>query len=169
MSALETKMSDSHQESPKSLKPAKVEKQPAKPLSTDLQDSLLGIAATVPTTRHWLAALKPEMIIGEEAQQLLSYLQQNPQEIIDPPPEGLQNIEQYVKIVQLKSDTRYANWEEQQFQAEMARVVKQLITKHRETKKQQLIEQLRDAETIGDEAKAKSLRQAINALIKERV
>ena len=88
--------------------------------------------------------------------------------ITDNIPKKLQKIEQYVKIVQLKSDTRYANWEQSEFQNEMARVVKQIVMKHRETKKQQLIDQLRDAETMGDDVRAESLRRDINALIKER-
>ena len=54
------------------------------------------------------------------------------------------------------------------FQTEMGRVVKQIVTKHREIKKQQLIDQLRDAETMGDDTQAELLRRQINALIKEK-
>ena len=49
----------------------------------------------------------------------------------------------------------------------MARLVKQLIRKHRDTKKQQLLEDLREAEELSDEARARILRQQLNALIKE--
>jgi hypothetical protein len=45
----------------------------------------------------------------------------------------------------------------------------QLLIKHRETKKQQLIDQLRGAEADGDDALAESLRRDINALIKEKM
>ena len=38
-----------------------------------------------------------------------------------------------------------------------------------ETKKQQLIDQLRGAEADGDDALAESLRRDINALIKEKM
>ena len=81
----------------------------------------------------------------------------------------MQNIDQYVKIVQLKSDARYANWENQDFQVEMGRVIKHIVIKHREIKKQQLIDQLRQAEEAGDDSLAQQLRQDINSLIKERV
>ena len=44
---------------------------------------------------------------------------------------------------------------------------RQLIRKHRDTKKQQLLEDLREAEELSDEARARILRQQLNALIKE--
>lgn len=169
MKSLETKMSSTGEAEKPRLRPTKVVKQAPSPASNELQESLLGIASIVPSTRRWLSAISSEMVEGEEAVALLSYLQQNSQDLSVEIPDELQNIEQYVKIVQLKSDTRYANWEEQQFQNEMARVVKKLVTKHREIKKQQLIDQLRDAETVGDDTTAESLRQRINALIKEKV
>lgn len=168
MKALESKLSSNPAEKPKRLRTGTVQKQPAQPATTEAQDALLGIALFAPAARRWLAAVEDGMIEGEEARQLLLFLQKNSEIWGDTIPKELQNIEQYVKIVQLKSDTRYANWDDQDFQNEMARVVKQIITKHRDIKKQQLIDQLRDAETLGDDAKAESLRRAINALIKER-
>lgn len=170
LAALESKLSASKQEETTQLRrPNTVQKQPAKASTTEAQDALLGIALIAPSTRRWLAAVAPEMVVGEEAGQLLEYLQQTQEDMTGDVPKSLQKIEQYVKIVQLKSDTRYANWDEQAFQTEMARVVKHIITKHRETKKQELIEQLRDAETVGDEVQAERLRRDINALIKEKV
>lgn len=166
--ALESKLFDQSTDQKPMLKKSQVEKQPVQPPSSELQDALLGIALARPNTRNWLAAIDDQQLDGHEARELLIYLKQSHSEIGDQLPKSLQKIEQYVKIVQLKSDTRYANWEDKQFQDEMARVVKQLVTKKRETKKQQLIDELRDAELVGDEAKATSLRQAINALIKEK-
>lgn len=61
-------------------------------------------------------------------------LQHYSENISDDIPKELQNIAEYVKIVLLKSETRYANWEPQEFQTEMARVIKQIVTKHREIK-----------------------------------
>lgn len=166
---LESKMSNVITETPKKLRPVTIQKQPAGSAGLDTQDTLLGIALTVPETRRWLSVVSGDMLEDDQSRQLLEYLQNNHEPITDDIPKELQNIEQYVKIVQLKSDTRYANWEEQQFQDEIARVVKQLTTKHRETKKQSLIDQLRDAEETGDDAKAESLRRDINALIKEKM
>ena len=169
MAALESKLSSTKVDVPAKKRPVTLTKEPVRPASTELQDAMLGIGVIEPSTRRWLSTIQPEMIEGDEARQLLSHLQQDNTPITDDIPKKLQKIEQYVKIVQLKSDTRYANWEQSEFQNEMARVVKQIVMKHRETKKQQLIDQLRDAETMGDDVRAESLRRDINALIKERV
>ena len=109
------------------------------------------------------------MIETEKGKNLLLFLQHYSENISDDIPKELQNIAEYVKIVLLKSETRYANWEPQEFQTEMARVIKQIITKHREIKKQQLINQLREAEDLGDDSLAESLRRHINTLIKEKM
>ena len=168
LKALEQKMYK-RDEAPTRLKKSNIKKEPAKTEMIDLADIALGIAMVAPATRKWLMTLTSEMFEADEAKQLLEYLKKSNQTVVNDIPEDLQNIAQYVKIVQLKSDTRYANWEDQEFQAEMGRVVKQIITKQREIKKQDLIEQLKQAELVGDEAQAESLRHSLNALIKEKV
>ena len=168
LKALEQKMYKKD-EAPTRLKKSNIKKEPAKTEMIDLADIALGIAMVSPATRKWLMTLTSEMFEADEAKQLLEYLKKSNQTVVNDIPEDLQNIAQYVKIVQLKSDTRYANWEDQEFQAEMGRVVKQIITKQREIKKQDLIEQLKQAELVGDEAQAESLRHSLNALIKEKV
>lgn len=169
LAALQEKIANKQRvEKPPALRTTTVDRQPAGTAATSLQDILLGIALISPPSRRWLSAIKPAMIEGEEARELLLFLQSNNELITNDMPEGLQKIEQYVKIVQLKSDMHYADWEDQAFQAEMEYVVRQVITKHREIEKQSLINQLRDAETMGDEVRAEALRRSINELIKER-
>lgn len=168
MQALNKKMSDDSSASPK-LRPNTVVKQPASPPAVDMQEIVLGIALLAPETRRMLSVLTEDMFEGNEARQLLLFLQHYHQPIVEIIPDDLQNIDQYVKIVQLKSDARYANWENQDFQVEMGRVIKHIVIKHREIKKQQLIDQLRQAEEAGDDSLAQQLRQDINSLIKERV
>ena len=141
---------------------------PAKP-ANETEDTLIGLALGAPQTRHWLPALQVDMFETEAAQHVLQALQQNLELTTDTLPRDLQKFEQYVKIVQLKSDTRYANWEPESLPDEMARLVKQIITKHRDIKKQQLVMKLRDAEEAGDEQIAERLRHDLNALIKESV
>ena len=63
----------------------------------------------------------------------------------------------------------YRDWETDSLPDEMARLVKVIITKHRDTKKQVLMTKLRDAEAAGDEQTAEHLRRDLNALIKESV
>ena len=155
-----------HQKAYKSVKADHLP--PVKP-TNEIEDRLIGLALSEPQTRRWLPALDENMLELEEAKQLLQELQQNPELNTEKLPKHLQKLEQYVKIVQLKSDTRYANWEADSLSDEMARLVKDIITKHRNTKKQQLLTKLRDAELAGDEQTAESLRRDLNVLIKESV
>ena len=140
---------------------------PQKP-SDETLDMLLGLAAQEPSVRRWLASVPTETTDNANTRELLKYLTQNPNATLDPIPETLKNIEEYVKIVQLKFDTRYADWKQDDLPGEMARLVKHVISKHRENKIQQLMSNLRDAETVNDESLAHDLRHQLNALIKEK-
>ena len=168
LSAIEQKLTSTKvDEKPK--RSTRIEKKPPTPVTTEQEETLIALALVAPQTRHLLSSVTADMLQQEENRALLPYLQQNSPISADDLPKDLQKYEQYVKIVQLKSDVRYANWEDTEYQAEMAHTVKQLLIKHRETKKQQLIDQLRGAEADGDDALAESLRRDINALIKEKM
>ena len=146
------------------LRQPKVKKTAPQKPSDETIDMLLGLAAQEPSVRRWLASVPTEATDNANTRELLEYLTQNPNETLDPMPETLKNIEEYVKIVQLKFDTRYADWNRDDLPGEMARLVKHVISKHRENKIQQLMSNLRDAETANNE----SLRHQLNALIKEK-
>ena len=168
LSAIEQKLTSTKVDK-KPKRPTRIEKRPPTPVTTEQEETLIALALVAPQTRNLLASVTADMLQQEENRALLPYLQQNLPISADDLPKDLQKYEQYVKIVQLKSDVRYANWEDTEYQAEMAHTVKQLLIKHRETKKQQLIDQLRGAEADGDDALAESLRRDINALIKEKM
>ena len=168
LSAIEQKLTSTKVDK-KPKRPTRIEKRPPTPVTTEQEETLIALALVAPQTRNLLSSVTADMLQQEENRALLPYLQQNSPISADDLPKDLQKYEQYVKIVQLKSDVRYANWEDTEYQAEMAHTVKQLLIKHRETKKQQLIDQLRGAEADGDDALAESLRRDINALIKEKM
>ena len=130
---------------------------------------MAGLAASEKSVRRWLAVISGEMLYGDSARQLIGYLRKNPDLELSEVPLDLQKIEQYVKIVQLKSESRYANWEQKSLDEEMARLVRQITIKHRENKKNQLLTQLREAEASGDEVLSQDLRQSLNNLIKEKM
>lgn len=153
----------------KSQKTVKNDDLPPVKQANETEDMLIGLALGVPQTRRWLSALQSEMFETEAVRQIVVTIQKTPDFDSGKLPQDLQKFEQYVKIVQLKSDTRYANWEADSLLDEMARLVKEIITKHRNTKKQQLLTKLRDAELAGDERTAESLRRDLNTLIKENV
>ena len=166
ISTLETKMSSTNQSVRPQLKQPKTNRQTSRASAPGLQELVVWIALASPDSRKWLSALNLEMIDGAEARQLIDHLKEPIDTTIDNS-EVLQNIKDYVNIEQTKSDAWYANWTDEDLQIEMAQVVKRLKAKHYKTKKQELDNQLHQAEQAGDEAKADLLRQQINVLIKE--
>ena len=166
LAALRAKLGAERLAPPAQLKKPKIEKAtPSKPRD-ELADIIVGLALSQPSTRRWVGALEAASL-DEPARAVVTALQAEPLLDIEKLPRPLQKFEQYVKIVQLKSERRYMDWEPEALDSEMARLVKQLIRKHRDTKKQQLLEDLREAEELSDEARARILRQQLNALIKE--
>lgn len=151
------------------LRKTKIDKEKPHPVQDETEDMLAGLAASEKTVRRWLAAISGEMLENDNARQLISYLRKNLDIDLSNIPQGLQKIEQYVKIVQLKSESRYANWEQKSLDEEMARLVRQITIKHRENQKNQLLTQLREAEAAGDEVLSQRLRQNLNQLIKEKM
>ncbi len=151
------------------LRKTKIDKEKPHPVQDETEDMLAGLAASEKTVRRWLAAISGEMLENDNARQLIGYLRKNLDINLSNIPQGLQKIEQYVKIVQLKSESRYANWEQKSLDEEMARLVRQVTIKHRENQKNQLLTQLREAEAAGDEVLSQRLRQNLNQLIKEKM
>ena len=151
------------------LRKTKIDKEKPHPVQDETEDMLAGLAASEKTVRRWLAAISGEMLENDNARQLIGYLRENLDIDLSNIPQGLQKIEQYVKIVQLKSESRYANWEQKSLDEEMARLVRQITIKHRENQKNQLLTQLREAEAAGDEVLSQHLRQNLNQLIKEKM
>lgn len=170
MTALKAKLIGKPSNKPTTkLRSAKIEKVHIQKASDDTDDMILGLALNEPTTRRWLSAVNIEMIQNDTAKQLLEFLQRSDWSSLEKLPQHLQKFEQYVKIVQLKTDSRYADWEPEVLDKEMARLVKRLVTKHHQKQKQQLLSALRDAEELNDEERAVVLRQKLNALIKEKM
>lgn len=170
MLALTTKLQQPVSKPKTSLKPTVVTREKPILQADSTAEIVLGLALTYPSLRRWLIAIQPDMIEDKQQRQFLIYLQQHSdddgkEEVSD----FLQNFETYVKIVQLKIESRYANWQPEGLSDEMARLIKQMIRKHRDIKKQQLLQQLREAEDIGDEPLALTLRTQLNQLIKENM
>ena len=151
------------------LRKTKIDKEKPHPVQDETEDMLAGLAASEKTVRRWLAAISGKMLENDNARQLIGYLRENLDIDLSNIPQGLQKIEQYVKIVQLKSESRYANWEQKSLDEEMARLVRQITIKHRENQKNQLLTQLRETEAAGNEVLSQRLRQNLNQLIKEKM
>ena len=167
MTALRAKLTSDSQSTagPRRRSTARAVKLPPTTPQDETQLLVLGLAVMAPAVRHWLSALRPEMFQSEDHQWLYRYLQQHPTIT----PEQLQNSQQYAKMgqLQLRSDDRYGHWQAADLPDEMERLVKQVITKHYNNQKQQLVSRLRTAEASGDEVAAQGLRTELNRLIKE--
>lgn len=130
------------------------------------QDDLLSVLVAHPATRHHLGTFDVSIFVGENRQKLANWLKQNSDGITDIP-DALLPLETYVKIVQLKAETRYDGWSEQDSSLEVAKLLRQTEVEHKKQTKERLINELREAEEQDDEALANDLRNRLHALIKE--
>ncbi|HEX4662100.1 MAG TPA: DNA primase [Candidatus Saccharimonadales bacterium] len=132
------------------------------------QDSLLALTLTYPDTRPVLHKVDPASFSTDQRRAIASYLvtlkdQPLPASI---PPE-LQSDETYVKILVLKAEERYGQWNSQDRYIEAAKLARDVISEQNRNQKDLLILQLRDAEDKADEKTAAALRSELNKLIKE--
>ncbi len=164
--ALKDKLAGVIEDAPKPLKQSVTQADPVKADGTSYQDNLLAVAAIEPAVRELFRDVSSDMIETEERQAFVEYLKSHDEPLNDAPVE-LQNIATYVKIVLLKADTRYGQWNSDDRYFEAARLIRQLITEHKQQKKQELINALRTAEDSGQDDTATEIRQQLNELIKE--
>lgn len=131
------------------------------------QDNVLAAALIDGATHDLFRDIDVMTFEGEHRQDVAAYLAAHGGKALKDTPKGLQKHDTYVKILLLKADARYAQWNDQDRYFETARLLRQVANQHKKKQKDLLTEQLRDAESIGDDAKALELRGLINNLIKE--
>ena len=135
--------------------------------SAAYQDNLLSVALIDGPSQELFTADISAMFIGDERQAVASYLSTSAGAAITTTPASLQNIDTYVKILLLKAETRYANWSDQDRYFETARLLRQVENEYKKQTQEQLTNQLRAAESAGDDDAAAQLRTKLNVLIKE--
>jgi len=131
------------------------------------QDNLLAVALIDGATHDLFRTADIETFTGEDRQAIVKYLAKNGGKPIKDTPEELKKYDIYVKILLLKADARYADWNDSDRYFETARLLRQVANEHKKKQKELLTKQLRDAETLGDEALAGDIRAKLNQLIKE--
>lgn len=131
------------------------------------QDNLLAVALIDGATHDLFRQVDIENFTSEERQAVAKYLSESDGKPVKDTPEKLQKYDIYVKILLLKADARYADWNDQDRYFETARLLRQVINENKKKQKDILTEQLRDAETLGDDTKANDIRGQLNKLIKE--
>ncbi len=131
------------------------------------QDNLLSVALIDGATHDLFRSVDLETFTGEQRRDVVQYLSEKGGKAIKDTPEELKKHDTYVKILLLKADARYADWNDQDRYFETARLLRQVAIEHKKKQKDLLTEKLRDAETLGDETKANKIRAQLNKLIKE--
>ena len=132
-----------------------------------IEDDFLSVTAIDGPSQELLTHLDIELLHGEHRQALAGYLAKHHGVPLVTVPEGLQKFDTYVKIILLRADTRYADWDSNERYYEAARMLRQIEHEHKKQTRNQLITELRIAETSDDEVSADRLRHELNTLIKE--
>lgn len=155
------------QDSPHELKPIVLQSFAVTYNEYSYQDNLLALVLIDPATHDLFKEIDTNMMMGEERKAVAEYvISHQPKTVMDTP-KGLQKYDTYVKILLLKADARYAEWNDEDRFIETARLIRQVTTEYKKQQKDILTEKLRDAETMGDEEAAADLRSRIHNLIKE--
>lgn len=131
------------------------------------QDNLLAAALMDNLAHDLFGQVDAGMFIGEDRQAVARYLSEHGDSVVKDTPPQLQKYDIYVKILLLKADARYADWNDIDRRQETARLLRQVVNENRQKQKDILTKQLRDAEDLGDDTKANEARNQLNKLIKE--
>ena len=151
---------------PTRLKQVRVEEEVPKQTNS-FEDNLLAAALIDASAQELFESADVTMFTTTARQQVASYIKKNSGTALSDTPKGLHSIDTYVKILLLKAETRYGDWNEQDRYFEIARLLRQITKEHKIKQKSELTNQLRDAEELGEDEHAHELRSQINQLIKE--
>ena len=165
LSAIQQKSSDSPAGRPelKQVKAATLETKPDYPH----QDDVLAVASLDGPSQELFRQFNLEILAGEDRQALARYLAKNAGRPLEQTPPDLQKHDDYVKMVLLRAEARYADMSEQDRFYETARLIRQIENEYKKQKRDTLTNELRDAESAHDDLRADEIRQQLNVLIKE--
>lgn len=134
-----------------------------------VQDHLLSLCFHKRYLRQNLEKIQEDMLLGEEAQQMLNTIKQHPDRDFSEPkpakpgdvvPDDLLPIADYVKIMRLQFETLYDGLEDRELGYEAKRLRSRLIDYYVKTKKAVITQALDNA----DDAKTKQLLEEARAL-----
>ncbi len=165
LEAVHAKLVGTKQDKP-ALKPVVATVQPSSN-NYSIEDDLLAIAAIDSASQELLTHLNLDYLHGDERHALARYIAAHHGTALVDTPESLQNYDTYVKIVLLRAEERYAEWDANDRYFETARLLRQIEHEHKKQTRDKLITELRDAEAAADETTANALRTELNTLIKE--
>jgi len=129
----------------------------------DHMDTLLGLALTNPRTRDLFGQIDPTIFQDSRRMAVVEFLKSSTATVGDTPKE-LQNIDDYVKIILLRAEKRYAGWDENDQYFEAAKLLRQYKTEHEINSVKQ---QKQAAKDRGDDEAVQRLEQREYELVKE--
>ena len=131
------------------------------------EDDALAVAVIDAPSQELFEHIDIDLLHGEERQALARYLEAHAGTVLADTPDELQKYDNYVKMVLLRAETRYAEWDSNDRYYEAARLIRQIEHEHKKQTQETLIAELREAERVGDESTSDRLRGELNTLIKE--
>ena len=153
---------------PPKLREVKIQPKDDEPLPEHLyEDDVLALAAIDAPSQELFKTANHEHFHSEERQAMARYFAAHSPAALTDTPKELQKYDTYVKIVLLRADERFAKVDGNDRYYETARLLRQIEHEHKKQTRDQLIEELREAESAGDEPRAEALRGQLNQLIKE--
>ena len=133
------------------------------------QDQLLSLLVAYPSTRRLLEMETARLVFSSpERQRVYEYVELNPHvSLNDDIPEDLKDVEDYVKILVFKAEELYNSFDANERLRELRDLIQKLTLKYKKEQKQELTEEIRTAETAGDEKKVAKLLDEFNNLLKK--
>ena len=147
---------------PRPKKQAKIDKSAPNNFANEFgyEDDLLALALIFADSSQYIKNLDQNSLNSDEKNQILRVLQQNQRE-------ELKKNENYVKILLLKADERYDGWKNKEVINEIKRLVQKVKIQNITKQKEDLQDQLKDAEIQGEDGLARDVLLKITELNKE--
>lgn len=166
--AIHTKLIDTKNSSgpKKQLRPVRETTFAAGDAAHTKEDAVLALGLMEPRLRELFLNYETD-IFDDARQAIAAYLKDSREKVGDTVPKDLNIYDTYVKILLLKAEARYAEWDESHRYYEAAELLRQIATKHKKQQKMKLQILLRDAEANHDEVQAQQITANINDIDKE--
>jgi len=145
--------------------PKKAEGDVEIPIST-YQDLILGMMMRYPEVRDSLTSVEPAHFSQDWQKATLKYLEKAERKPIVKVPRGLLKHETYVNISLFRTEELYGSWGSSDLMDEAIGLARRLLNDYKKNHKKQLVREIADAETSGDDTERIKLLTQFNLLIK---
>lgn len=153
-----------HTDAPVKLKPKKTENKPLDKAALEIikaQNHLLALTLLQPKLRGYLELVKPQMLVEDQARDLLTFITENPDFAGDPAQATpLRPLADYVKMLLLLYEELYQDLEASELPYEAAQLQALLVKNYVKTQKQRIAHELQHS----DEARTAELLEAVKKL-----